>query len=73
VLWGIVIKIAVDASGEAEARSIVDMLLDKMQVTPPGRQYAFNSTTERGRQRHILTLLDSGMSSPTVRRQSCRA
>ncbi len=32
-LWDIVIKIAVEAAGEAEARSITDMLLGKMQVT----------------------------------------
>jgi hypothetical protein len=32
--WDIVVKIGVDAASEAQARSIADMLLRKMQVTP---------------------------------------
>jgi hypothetical protein len=35
-LWDIAIKIAVDTAEEAEARSIVDMLIGKMEVTPTG-------------------------------------
>jgi hypothetical protein len=33
-LWNIVIKIAVEAAGEAEARPIADLLLGKMEVVP---------------------------------------
>jgi hypothetical protein len=32
--WDIVVKIAVDAAGETQARSIADMVLRKMLVTP---------------------------------------
>lgn len=32
--WDIVVKIAVDAATETEARAMADMLLRKMQVTP---------------------------------------
>ena len=32
--WDIVIKIAVEAAGETEARAIADLLLSRMEVTP---------------------------------------
>jgi hypothetical protein len=35
--WDIVIKVAVEAARETEARSIVDMLLDAMGVTSAGQ------------------------------------
>lgn len=34
--WDIVVKIAVEAASEAEARAIVDLVLDVMEVTPGG-------------------------------------
>ena len=34
--WDIVIKVAVDAAGEAEARSVVDLVLGAMRVAPAG-------------------------------------